>query len=156
MPFPLTFIPAQGWHHVPRSFGAPRSKGKRKHAGCDLYAPVGTPVHAVADGKITIHRPFYLGTFATVIDHGDFVVRYGEVQKALAGGLKVGDEVAAGQVIGSVGKLSGLNISMIHFEMFSGTVNGELTTTKSPFFRRADLMDPTAQLDAWAQQPLPT
>jgi murein DD-endopeptidase MepM/ murein hydrolase activator NlpD len=155
MAFPLTFVPKDDWHVPPRSFGAPRSKGKRKHAGCDLYAPVGTNVHAVAGGKIAIHRAFYLGTHATVIEHDDgFVVRYGEVQKGLANGLKVGDRVKKGDVIGKVGRLSGLSISMIHFEMYSGSVKGELTK-KGPFFRRSDLMDPTQILDEWAKEPLP-
>ena len=46
---------------------AKRIPGVRKHAGCDLIAPVGTKVYAVADGKITkngqmLHFEMYQGT----------------------------------------------------------------------------------------------
>lgn len=155
MAFPLTFVPKESWHVRPRSFGAPRDGGRRKHAGCDLYAPVGTPIFAVADGTVTQFREFYLGTFALVVDHGDLIVRYGEVQKGLAKGVKVGGKVKKGQRIASVGKLTGLDISMIHFEMFTGKGRGELTQPRGKFRRRSDLMNPTEQLDTWAKEPLP-
>lgn len=149
MVFPLTFVPQESWKVDPRRFGAPRSNGKRKHAGCDLYAPVGTPVHAVADGKILSFRSFYLGTYSIVVQHENFVVRYGEVKTKMADGVAVGSTVKEGQVIGYVGKLAGLNVSMIHFEMYDGSATGELTQPKAPYYRRSDLMDPTLRLDEW-------
>lgn len=156
MAFPLSFVPAQSWHERPRSFGAPRSQGRRKHAGCDLYAPVDTSVFAVADGTVKRFAPFYRGTYALVVDHGGFVVRYGEIKKAIAEDLAVGARVRKGQKIGLVGKLSGLRIAMVHFEMYSGRGRGRLTDpSRPPFMRRSDLMDPTGQLDAWAREPLP-
>jgi murein DD-endopeptidase MepM/ murein hydrolase activator NlpD len=81
MYFPLKEKPKGSYHEAPRNFGARRSHGKRKHAGCDLYAAVGTGVYAVADGTVLAAYPFYLGTWAVEVDHGDFIVRYGEVQK---------------------------------------------------------------------------
>ena len=155
MAFPLTFVPNKSWHERPRSFGAPRNNGRRKHAGCDLYAPVGTPVFAVADGTVRKFSLFYLGTYALVVDHGDFVVRYGEIQKDVPQHVKVGAKVKKGQQIGQVGKLQGLNISMVHFEMYTGKAKGELTQPTGAFKRRSDLMDPTSQLDTWAMEPLP-
>jgi murein DD-endopeptidase MepM/ murein hydrolase activator NlpD len=156
MAFPLSFVPSQSWHTHPRNFGTTRPGG-RKHAGCDLYAPVGTPIYAVEDGRITIFRAFYLGTWAIVIEHGGFIVRYGECKNKLTTGLSVGSSVKKGQKIGEVGKLQGLNVSMIHFEMFSGNATGPLTDgSRKPFSRRADLMDPTPFLDQWSREPLPT
>jgi len=157
MAFPLKFVPQESWHQSPRNFGAARDKGKRKHAGCDLYAPVGTSVFAVADGTVTAFGLFYLGTYALVVDHGEFVVRYGEIQKTIPDKVKVGAKVTKGQLIGKVGKLTGLNISMVHFEMFTGKAKGALTDkNRPPFMRRSDLIDPASHLDAWAQEPLPT
>jgi hypothetical protein len=63
-----------------RAFGSSRNHGKRAHAGCDLYAPVGEKIYAVADGVITRYHNFYGQTYALEIDHGTFTVRYGEVQ----------------------------------------------------------------------------
>lgn len=149
--FPLKQKPKQDYKTRPRGFGCPRDGGKRKHAGCDLYAPVGTPILSVEDGEVVLGPYlFYLGTYALEVKHADGkVVRYGEIQKA-ADGIKVGSKVKAGQVIAYVGKLKGLNISMIHFELFSGTAKGPLTNRadKSGYSRRADLVNPTAYLDS--------
>ena len=87
MLFPLKFLPKESYKEAPRHFGARRSKGKRKHAGCDLYAPVGTPIFAVADGVVLDFYEFYLESWALEVDHGDFVVRYGEVKKTLPAGV---------------------------------------------------------------------
>jgi murein DD-endopeptidase MepM/ murein hydrolase activator NlpD len=155
--FPFSFVPPEGWTDPPRSFGARRDKGKRKHAGCDLYAPVGTPVYAVADGTVQRFSEFFLGTFALVVDHGDFIVRYGEIQREIAQSLKVDTTVTKGQKIGLVGRLQGLTISMVHFEMYDKTASGALTNTSNPpFMRRGDLIDPTKRLNDWAKEPLPS
>jgi murein DD-endopeptidase MepM/ murein hydrolase activator NlpD len=151
MRFPLNFVPAQTWHAGALRFGANRAGGRRKHAGCDLYAPVGTPVFAVANGTVKSYGPFYLGTFQLTIDHGEFWVRYGEIASNIASRLPIGGQVNEGDQIGEVGDLQGLDLAMVHFEMYSGAASGPLTVpTRAPFMRRADLMDPTAHLDAWA------
>ena len=36
----------------PRAFGSNRNGGKARHAGCDLYAPVGRTIYAVRDGVV--------------------------------------------------------------------------------------------------------
>jgi len=57
-------------------------------------------------------------------------------------------EIKAGDRIGQIGWLKGLNISMVHFEMYSGTRKGSLTDRSSAGFqRRSDLLDPTPYLD---------
>lgn len=147
--FPLNQRPTASYHESPRSFGSGRSGG-RKHAGCDLYAPVGTPVRAMLGGKVrTALYAFYGGTYAIEIDHGTFVARYGEVQKEVADKLKVGDAVSAGQVIGQVGQLNNYPKSMLHLELYTGSESGGLTDRSSlPYKRRSDLFDPTSWLDA--------
>ena len=69
----------KGYHAGARSFGWNRDGGRR-HAGCDLYAPLGSEIYAVADGVIIDYHFFYWKTFALEVDHGDFSIVYGEVQ----------------------------------------------------------------------------
>lgn len=154
MAFPLKFVPAKSWKTGIRRFGAYRTK-TRLHAGCDLYGPEGTEVHAVADGTVIIHRPFYKGSWQVTVDHGDFLVRYGECREKLAPGIVVGTKVSKGQVLGKISKLTGIVNTMIHFEMFSKKATGELTNNSSPYNRRSDLIDPTPFLDQWSMEPLP-
>jgi murein DD-endopeptidase MepM/ murein hydrolase activator NlpD len=148
--FPLRQRPKLDYKTPPRSFGCARDKGRRKHAGCDLYASIGTEVLAVEDGEII--QPvyfFYLGTYALEVKHASgIVVRYGEIQKNTPKLWKAGDKVTAGEVLGFVGQLQGLPVAMLHFELFAGTATGQLTVrTEGGFQRRSDLMDPTAFLD---------
>jgi murein DD-endopeptidase MepM/ murein hydrolase activator NlpD len=126
----------------PGRFGDPRDKGKRKHAGCDLYAPVGTKIYAVKDGTL-IAKPyrFYKNSDAIEINHGDFIARYAEINAV--SGLKENQLVTKGQLLGYISDL-GLNVSMLHFEMYSGTSTGPLTNKSNPpYKRRNDLIDPT-------------
>lgn len=151
MAFPFSFVPHVSWKDGARYFGAKRDGGKRLHAGCDLLAPVGTHVYAVADGVVTQFKDFYLGTWFIAVDHDDFIVRYGEVQPILPKGVFEGKEVKEGELIGYVGHLKGLKSSMLHFEMYSGESSGPLTNkAKLPYMRRGDLIDPTSYLDKWA------
>lgn len=145
-------------------FGYPRKKkdgGLRKHAGRDLYAKDFTEVFAIADGKVLAVSNFYQSTNAISIHHQvadgrEFVVRYGEVDPATIA-VKAGDVVSQGQIIGKTGILldsstkkpmiitRGKNVSMLHFEFFSG-INGldeakNLSDPKGEFMRRDDLQD---------------
>ena len=147
MLFPLLSRPAQSYHTGGRRFGANRSNG-RKHAGCDLIAPIGTPVRAVEDGEVILFRYFYHDTYYIAVDHGQFVVRYGEIAQKLPAGVRVGTRVLRGQHIGYIGRLSG-GSHMLHFEMYDGSSSGELTDRgNQPYQRRQDLIDPTPYLDA--------
>ncbi len=174
--FPLPARPSLSYHEPPRSFGAPRDGGKRKHAACDLYAPSGTPVLACLDGKV-IRGPylFYDVVYALEVQHADgSIIRYGEIgPSGIVGRVQhvVGDVVREGRVIAYVGNFAHLSVSMLHFEMYSGFLppvlavgteqpahkaTGILTdTSRPPFMRRADLIDPTAFLDSCILAALP-
>src|SRR5262249_29519265 len=56
MSFPLPFVPKHTYHAGGCRFGADRPNG-RKHAACDLLAPLDTPVLAVARG-IILRSPY--------------------------------------------------------------------------------------------------
>jgi murein DD-endopeptidase MepM/ murein hydrolase activator NlpD len=158
MHFPLPFMPERNYVGG-LGFGADRSAVARKlgtipgnvlrHGACDLVAPPGTPVLAIDDGRVLRGPyPFFLGTWAIEVQHTNFIARYCEV----AGRTEVRkhDSVFAGQVIGYVGNQPGGD--MLHLELFSGALTGDLTTAKTvanrPYYRRGDLMDPTALLDS--------
>jgi murein DD-endopeptidase MepM/ murein hydrolase activator NlpD len=157
--FPFAVLPAQDWTSGMRRFGANRNNGTRAHAGCDLYFPQGTWIHAVADGKI-VRGPtyFYADTYALEVDHGDVLVRYCEVHGQAP--VRAGDIVQAGQRIARVGRLVGITVpsDMLHIEVYNKTASGPLTVPAEasarradnvPFGRRRDLVDPTPFLNDW-------
>lgn len=165
--FPLDFIPNADYHkggHA-RYFGALRSGGARLHAGCDLLAPVGSPVYAMADGEV-LGNPsyFYESTYSVTIRHGKSILRYGEllafnandVRSDILPNVKDGAKVKKGDVVGYVGRLTS-GSSMLHFEYYSGTSTGPLSNRTSPtlYKRRSDLVNPTTILDK-AKSNIPT
>jgi murein DD-endopeptidase MepM/ murein hydrolase activator NlpD len=142
------WIPKYSFRERPRCFGAPRDGGKRKHAGCDLYAPEGSPVQAVWHGRVIAVYEFYGKADAVEIDHGNLgIIRYGEL--LAADEVDAGGIVEAGQVIGTITKLVGMGSihPMLHFELYTGQGKGRLTQPGNDFHRRSDLVDPTAFLE---------
>ena len=155
--FPFRSRPTQSYKEPPRSFGGSRDSGSRKHAGCDLYAPVGTEILAVEAGTVTRGcYLFYDVVFALeVTGASGRVIRYGEISAAAAG-IRLGSQVSEGQVIAHVGKMKTVAQSMLHLEMYAGTAQGPLTDRESPpFMRRADLQNPTGFLDACQDETTP-
>src|SRR6185369_1463505 len=135
--FPFSQMPVESWMDGMRAFGSGRDKGKRVHAGCDLWFPVSTTIHAITTGKV-IAKPyqFYHSTNALEIDHGTFVARYGEIKQG-SSSLNVGDQVTPGQVIAQVGKLDNMNISMLHLELYDKSAAGPLTVKNNQTKRNA-------------------
>ncbi|HEX8454656.1 MAG TPA: M23 family metallopeptidase [Longimicrobium sp.] len=90
-------------HDLADSYGAGRSGG-RKHKGVDIFAPDGTPVLAASGGVIVKRASNALG--GTSLYHRDAdgrtIYYYAHLQRYRAG-LKEGDLVRAGDVIGYVG-----------------------------------------------------
>lgn len=139
------------YHTGGRRFGAGR-KGGRLHGGCDLIAPKGTKILAMDDGKV-IRGPyhFYSGTYALEVEHDNGkLVRYGEINKRVAKGVKAGGRVTRGKVIATVGRLRS-GRSMLHLEMYeNGRDPSALTVVsrKSKYKRRSDIINPKPILDA--------
>jgi murein DD-endopeptidase MepM/ murein hydrolase activator NlpD len=159
--FPFPEIPGHSWEKSPLAFASLRAGGARLHAGCDLYFPRGTPIHAIADG-VVIRGPyaFYCETFAIEVDHGSFLARYGEIQSKTE--VTTGAKVRAGQKIAMVGHLVGIQVpsDMLHLELYNKSASGSLTVAAGPgsamkngvpFMRRKDLIDPTLNLNRWKE-----
>ncbi|HLV32774.1 MAG TPA: M23 family metallopeptidase, partial [Chitinispirillaceae bacterium] len=152
--FPLDFkYQDKGYHSGVRSFGSSRNNGTRFHAGCDLYAPVGSKVYAMDDGIFIDYYHFYGQTYAMEIRHGKRIIRYGEIQppkdkhgyefdippESVRKGFRFKEEaeIKRGQLIGYVGQLRFINkvtgvhenykLSMVHLEMYNGDCGGILT-----------------------------
>ena len=71
------------------------------HWGVDMAAPTGTPIHAPADGVVSISDDYYLDGGYTLIDHGHGVqTGYLHQSKRL---VRAGETVKRGQVIGHIG-----------------------------------------------------
>lgn len=128
-----------------RSFLASRANGSRYHVGIDLYANHKDKVLACEDGIIINFYHFYRSTYALIVEHENVVINYGEVHKdsLKANGLKKGDRVNAGQIIGFAGKM--YKSSMLHFEVYkNGTIRNHrwLKRNSAPY----NLLNPTKYL----------
>jgi murein DD-endopeptidase MepM/ murein hydrolase activator NlpD len=101
----------------------------RRHAGIDFAAPSGTPVRAVGDGGVI--QAGYAGGFGKLIEirHRDgMVTRYGHL-RGFAAGLREGQVVTQGQVIGFVGSTGLSTGPHLHFETLVNGVSREPTRT---------------------------
>ena len=89
---------------VPDTFASPRGRGGRRHEALDILAPAGTPVLSADDGRVLKLRRNQLGgltVYAT--DPGEQFVYYYAHLAAYRGGLRAGDKLRRGEVIGFVG-----------------------------------------------------
>jgi peptidoglycan hydrolase-like protein with peptidoglycan-binding domain len=101
------------------TWGAPRAGG-RHHQGTDIFARLGTPVLAVADGRIVAVRHDVAGSRGG----NQFWLRgrdgttyfYGHLS-GFAEGVGVGVPVSAGQTLGYAGKTGLTTVVHLHFEV---------------------------------------
>lgn len=88
---------------------------ERLHSGIDLAAPTGTPIAAAAAGTVTFAGPRGGYGNLVIVDHGDGTeTRYAH-QDSLA--VVVGQVVAAGEVVGTVGSTGRSTGPHLHFEV---------------------------------------
>jgi murein DD-endopeptidase MepM/ murein hydrolase activator NlpD len=86
------------------------------HEGLDISAEVGTPVVAIADGRIIFAGRLSDGAVIVVIDHGGGVESsYGHLRPDLA--VSSGHSVVAGQLIGYVGMTGVTTGPHLHLEV---------------------------------------
>lgn len=89
----------------------------RPHLAIDYAAPTGTPVVAVGHGRVTFvgSRAGY-GNLVEIRHNNDYVSRYAHFSK-FAKGIRPGDQVRQGQVVGYVGQTGHATGPHLHFEM---------------------------------------
>lgn len=116
-------VSSNSLRNVSWNWGSRRSDGKRCHAGVDILTKGPGEVLALSDGRVIGNFFFYKcsgqNTNAIMINHGNFVALYGEINSNTAQ-LGVGTEVQAGQFLGSA-----TYCGMLHLELYRAgtTVN---------------------------------
>ena len=92
--------------------------GKDHWKGIGIGAPAGTPVKAVAGGKVAYIRPIGTYGLSVFLDHGAGVYTiYGSLKSAT---VKEGQTVAKGDVIGQTGVSDPELPAHLHFEVRTG------------------------------------
>lgn len=116
----LTRRPLQGGGRLSSRYGNrvhPIFKTKRLHAGVDLAAPLGTPVYAGGDG--VVRRAQWVSGYGRFVelDHvNGYQTAYAHMSR-IADGLKPGDRVKQGQVVGYVGSTGNSTGNHLHYEI---------------------------------------
>ncbi len=113
----------------------------RAHKGTDYAAPKGTPVVAVADGRVTFASNN--GSFGklVVIQHGDrFETKYAHLN-GYAKGIKHGVRVKQGQVIGYVGATGSATGPHLHYEFLMDGVHRNSRTIHDQLPKAIKLAD---------------
>ena len=122
------------------TFHAPRSGG-RTHRAIDIAAPTGTPLVAVADGRIVRKHWNRLGGRTLYLRSADgrYDFYYAHLD-AYADGLEIGSRVRRGEVIGTVGATGNARGPHLHFQVLDLRGGGRGTPV-NPFglFRTAEL-----------------
>ncbi len=88
------------------------------HHGVDFRAPGGTPVHAAAAGTVALAELIPLYGNMVIIDHGWGVFTgYGHLSSIE---VKVGQQVAVGDIVGKVGSTGSSTGAHLHWEVWVG------------------------------------
>lgn len=99
--------------------GGTRSQGLHGYNAVDLAAPIGTPIHAAADGTVivSLSNGGWNGGYGNYVilshSNGSFTL-YAHTQKNF---VKVGDRVEQGQLIAKVGNTGKSTGPHVHFEI---------------------------------------
>jgi murein DD-endopeptidase MepM/ murein hydrolase activator NlpD len=106
--------------HFRDTWGAPRSGG-RTHKGTDIFAPMGQPQYAVYSGTVRVYVN-HLGGNSIWLHTNMGVDFYYAHLSAWASGLKTGDTVKQGQIIGYNGNSGNAygGAPHLHFQMHPG------------------------------------
>jgi murein DD-endopeptidase MepM/ murein hydrolase activator NlpD len=115
---PMPPIPPNSSLPVGGRFGARRvfnGEARSPHGGTDFKAAAGTPVLAVAPGKVVVAEEQYYAGKAVFVDHGDGLISMVFHLSAVA--VREGDVVGAGQALGKVGATGRVTGPHLHFAL---------------------------------------
>jgi hypothetical protein len=146
-PVPPESIAAEPWvYPVPAPatasarFGQDGPNWSSRHTGIDFSAPAGTPVSAVTGGVVqaVTHESagHPLGTFAAVLHADNVVTVYAHLQEAA---VARGQELAAGQQLGTVGNTGNSTGPHLHLEVRPQIGGRHLPVDPEPYLAAAAL-----------------
>ncbi|MCO4769072.1 MAG: M23 family metallopeptidase [Deltaproteobacteria bacterium] len=108
--------PVRGW--LTSRYGyrnSPHGEGRRLHAGIDIAAPRGTPVVAPSDGHVVFAGYHTAYGNLVIIDHGyGLSSKYAHLSRLH---VRVGQRIAAGNLLGRVGSTGRSTGPHLHFEI---------------------------------------
>nr|WP_238356932.1 M23 family metallopeptidase [Kribbella italica] len=110
-------LPTTGYH-LTAHFGQGGSRWASNHTGLDFAAPTGTPVRSVLPGEVI--QAEFAGAYGRQVKvrHSDgTVTSYGHMSEFT---VNVGDVVAAGTQVGSIGMSGNTTGPHVHFEVLLG------------------------------------
>jgi len=120
-PIPYATV-SQGFGPTGYAFEAAYAGFPHFHTGIDLAVPLGTPVFAAADGVVVLARPM-TDPAGALVGYGNYViVQHDSGLKTLYGhllaiGVKEGDQLKRGQLVGLVGSTGNSTGPHTHFEV---------------------------------------
>ena len=104
----------------------------RSHRGTDFASPTGTPVHATAKGIVKYTATLTGYGNVVYLKHGsEYLTVYAHLSK-FAKGLKSGDKVSKGQLIGYVGTTGQSTGPHLHYELRINGVHQDAEKVKPP------------------------
>jgi murein DD-endopeptidase MepM/ murein hydrolase activator NlpD len=145
-------VVGRGLNAIGSVWGDPRDGGSRSHEGVDIFAPRGTPVVAVADGRITGVRHTTVGGRVVWLDDPERALSfyYAHLDRQL---VRDGQWVRAGDTLGTVGN-TGNAVSTpphLHFGVYRP---GTVAVNPTPYLRGMSATRLVAQSRAAASQPV--
>ncbi|MDP1635410.1 MAG: peptidoglycan DD-metalloendopeptidase family protein [Gallionellaceae bacterium] len=94
----------------------------RAHKGVDYAAPMGTKVRVTSDGVVSfVGKQGGYGNVVKVNHQGNFTTVYGHLSR-FAGGIKKGQRLGQGQIVGYVGMTGLASGPHLHYEFQQGGV----------------------------------